>query len=257
MRRNAFTLIELLVVIAIIAILAAILFPVFAQARAAARKSTCLSNVKQLNLGMQQYISDYDERFPSWGWANRYTADSGGFWDNAIMPYVKNTQVYRCPDDILEWTHDEDLTRNGPDKGKNDQFVSFPGKAFWDKPNNPNYASYGINEGLTGGRKLAAVRSPAQYTMLGEGTAGFYNAWEDSSGGRDLLVAGRAAFSAQAAGCCMMWEERTAQDFKNVYGAQTEIASRHNGGTNLTYVDGHAKFTKWQLLTFGNLSPRN
>src|SRR5438876_11346932 len=100
-RREGFTLIELLVVIAIIAILAAILFPVFAQARAAARKTSCLSNMKQINLGMQQYIQDYDEKFPGWEWGDRYSEDSGSFWDNAIMPYVKNIKVFQCPDDVL------------------------------------------------------------------------------------------------------------------------------------------------------------
>jgi prepilin-type N-terminal cleavage/methylation domain-containing protein len=78
MRRRGFTLIELLVVIAIIAILAAILFPVFAQAREAARASSCLSNVKQLSLGMMMYVQDYDERFPNWNWTfNCYGGNNG------------------------------------------------------------------------------------------------------------------------------------------------------------------------------------
>src|SRR3954470_6189627 len=74
-RRHGFTLIELLVVIAIIAILAAILFPVFAQARDQARKTTCLSNTKQLGLGVMMYIQDYDEQFPTCG-ANWWDAIS-------------------------------------------------------------------------------------------------------------------------------------------------------------------------------------
>src|SRR5512142_2027300 len=100
--KRGFTLIELLVVIAIIAILAAILFPVFAQARESARTSTCLSNVKQLTLGMMQYVQDYDERFPGWDWGffcnggnNGAPRDSSAFWTMAIYPYVKNTGVYR------------------------------------------------------------------------------------------------------------------------------------------------------------------
>jgi prepilin-type N-terminal cleavage/methylation domain-containing protein/prepilin-type processing-associated H-X9-DG protein len=87
-RRNAFTLIELLVVIAIIAILAAILFPVFAQARDKARQATCLSNEKQLGLGLTMYVQDYDESFPM----SQYF-DSAGIpydWGNAIYPYIKN-----------------------------------------------------------------------------------------------------------------------------------------------------------------------
>jgi prepilin-type N-terminal cleavage/methylation domain-containing protein/prepilin-type processing-associated H-X9-DG protein len=93
--RRGFTLIELLVVIAIIAILAAILFPVFAKAREKARQSSCLSNVKQLSLGILQYTQDYDECFPY-----AYRIDSGGggeYWYGAITPYLKNTQVLYCP----------------------------------------------------------------------------------------------------------------------------------------------------------------
>jgi len=92
--RHGFTLIELLVVIAIIAILAAILFPVFARARENARKSTCQSNIKQLALGVLQYAQDYDERLPR----HCYQPASGSYtWVNAVQPYVKNMDVARCP----------------------------------------------------------------------------------------------------------------------------------------------------------------
>jgi prepilin-type N-terminal cleavage/methylation domain-containing protein/prepilin-type processing-associated H-X9-DG protein len=92
MRRKGFTLIELLVVIAIIAILAAILFPVFAKAREKARQSSCLSNTKQICLGFLQYAQDYDERLPGGN-----SSAGVGPWYNAIEPYLKNTQVLRCP----------------------------------------------------------------------------------------------------------------------------------------------------------------
>lgn len=96
-RIRAFTLIELLVVIAIIAILAAILFPVFARARESARRSSCSSNMKQLGLGLLQYTQDNDEKFPG---ADCYlTANNRGGWASAIYPYVKSSQVYVCPDD--------------------------------------------------------------------------------------------------------------------------------------------------------------
>jgi len=92
--KTAFTLIELLVVIAIIAILAAILFPVFAQAREKARAISCLSNLKQLGISVAMYVQDYDETFPmavpdAW-WPD---------WPTTVQPYVKNFQVFRCPDD--------------------------------------------------------------------------------------------------------------------------------------------------------------
>src|SRR3954469_8157623 len=94
-RRRAFTLIELLVVIAIIAILAAILFPVFAQAREAARKTQCLSNVKQIMTGILMYAQDYDEQLPQGTRAgvciNATTGVAGaGRWMHQIHPYVKN-----------------------------------------------------------------------------------------------------------------------------------------------------------------------
>jgi len=91
-RANGFTLIELLVVIAIIAILAAILFPVFARAREKAQQTSCLSNMKQLNLAFQQYVSDYDERFPRYEFASH-----SYYWEMAIYPYARNLGVYACP----------------------------------------------------------------------------------------------------------------------------------------------------------------
>jgi prepilin-type N-terminal cleavage/methylation domain-containing protein/prepilin-type processing-associated H-X9-DG protein len=94
---NGFTLIELLVVIAIIAILAAILFPVFARARENARRSSCQSNLKQLGLGIMQYTQDYDERMPA-STANN-GGDGGKALYNYINPYVKSLQIFKCPSD--------------------------------------------------------------------------------------------------------------------------------------------------------------
>ncbi len=93
--KSAFTLIELSVVIAIIAILAAILFPVFARARENARRSSCQSNLKQIGLGALQYTQDYDETLPPGALA----CSPGGItlWNGMLQPYVKSTQLFSCP----------------------------------------------------------------------------------------------------------------------------------------------------------------
>lgn len=98
--RQGFTLIELLVVIAIIAILAAILFPVFARARENARRASCQSNLKQIGLGLIQYAQDYDEGTPiisDTGPNPRYGRYAGTTWLDQIYPYVKSYQIYVCP----------------------------------------------------------------------------------------------------------------------------------------------------------------
>jgi len=99
-RPSAFTLIELLVVIAIIAILAAILFPVFARARENARRSSCQSNLKQIGLGFQQYLQDYDEKYPvtetNVAFGTNTAGNSVG-WGETLQPYLKSTQIYQCP----------------------------------------------------------------------------------------------------------------------------------------------------------------
>ena len=110
MRTRGFTLIELLVVIAIIAILAAILFPVFAKAREKARQASCLSNMKQLALGAKQYAADYDNRYPMggfapyancWGGCSKACGFVSTHWQSGamakLMPYVKNSQIFYCP----------------------------------------------------------------------------------------------------------------------------------------------------------------
>jgi prepilin-type N-terminal cleavage/methylation domain-containing protein len=105
--RKGFTLIELLVVIAIIAILAAILFPVFAKAREKARQTSCTSNLKQLGLGFIQYVQDYDEKWPGGIWAgtgnsNAHNDTNQAAWATQIYSYEKSTGVYKCPDDSTQ-----------------------------------------------------------------------------------------------------------------------------------------------------------
>ncbi len=97
LRRHGFTLIELLVVIAIIAILAAILFPVFARVRENARRTACQSNLKQIALGWMQYTQDYDERL--FGFYSGTVADQFT-WMRRLQPYMNSTQLLKCPSDL-------------------------------------------------------------------------------------------------------------------------------------------------------------
>ena len=112
MTRRGFTLIELLVVIAIIAILAAILFPVFARAREKARQTSCLSNVKQICLAVLMYAQDYDEMWPAHHrpvpatltYPGGQTTTSGLMWYAAVYPYINNIQIFNCPSSSYRWT---------------------------------------------------------------------------------------------------------------------------------------------------------
>lgn len=175
-RRRAFTLIELLVVIAIIAILASILFPVFAQAREAARKTSCGSNVRQLGTAYQLYVQDYDETYPPAfypGAAGQTQPNNFGQfrWPWLMLPYIKNMQLYRCPSESANFTH---ASCGG---GCLDPANPFYGYLWGLFPN------YGYNWGylapdataaapgagstsLSRGVSLAAVNAPAETVML-------------------------------------------------------------------------------------------
>ena len=146
-KSTGFTLIELLVVIAIIAILAAILFPVFARARENARRSSCSSNLKQIGLGMMQYLQDYDETFPV---AISGSEDTN--WANTIQPYVKSYQILQCPSES-----------NGPELsygqwGLSDYWVN---RYVCGWKYGPNYAEVGI--------KQAQLNASALVVLLGDG----------------------------------------------------------------------------------------
>src|SRR4051794_23854415 len=117
MRRRGFTLIELLMVIAVIAVLAAILFPVFVQTRAKANQAACLSNCRQLGTAVMQYAADYDEHYP----CAPYPAVIGDrlrlvWWADMIFSYVRSSAVYVCPSDPQE-TDLRRLTEDSPEQG--------------------------------------------------------------------------------------------------------------------------------------------
>ena len=144
-RRSGFTLIELLVVIAIIAMLAAILFPVFARARENARRSSCANNLKQIGIGMAQYFQDFDEYFPPAQPTNAAAPGQGATFVSLLRPYVKSSQVFICP------------------SGSRTLAVAAPavGDARWNAPT-PTWGSasqgnYGVNNNVIG---LSPAGSP-------------------------------------------------------------------------------------------------
>lgn len=148
--RRGFTLIELLVVIAIIALLAAILFPVFARARENARKSNCQSNIKQLGLSMKQYIQDYDEIFPTDGAA--VTAANVSGWAYTLQPYLKSEQLLQCPTE--------------PTKAPN-------GGGLADRAVLLGFTDYYYNFNLGSGQLSdAQVERSANVVLFGDGVAG-------------------------------------------------------------------------------------
>lgn len=222
---NAFTLIELLVVIAIIAILAAILFPVFGRARENARRTACLSNVKQWGLGLMQYIADYDEKFPTMG----YEGQPGGApepfrWYNVLTPYTKSTQLGACPSD-------SSTTNASGQQLRDAQGVEIPrfsylandymGGAIWE-----NGALKGFNP-----TSLASIVSPADTIFMTEGVRGFGVPYFAQDVGAFITGVGDPRG--------FTWANEN-----NLVEADRFNVIRHFDGANFLFSDGHAKYYK-------------
>jgi prepilin-type N-terminal cleavage/methylation domain-containing protein/prepilin-type processing-associated H-X9-DG protein len=248
MRRRAFTLIELLVVIAIIAILAAILFPVFAQARDKARQAACLSNMKQIGNGLMMYTQDFDEILP--------TAGHGGAnpnrWHAMILPYIKNggnaaasrgiSGVFVCPSrrsypmsatDALGYGNNANIMGWGDTTNPNQ---ATPSKSLAQIPNSAG--TFVIVEGsklpnatLTGPDNL----NPDRWFTLEETRTDF-----QVNAPGNFANNNATNYTAAADGSCNQCRRPI---------------PRHNGGMNVAYVDGHAKWEKWQ--NFLGISPTN
>ena len=165
-RAQGFTLIELLVVIAIIAILAAILFPVFGRARENARRSSCLSNQKQIGLAITQYAQDYDERYPSIGnGCGPFTYCAG--WHYLVQPYVKSVQVFKCPSNTSEGKSyaANPLAASGQSAEISNNYAAAAFRASYNDPNFTGEAFSGTNQP---GRLLAELEFPAQLIAVAE-----------------------------------------------------------------------------------------
>ncbi|HEY3397280.1 MAG TPA: prepilin-type N-terminal cleavage/methylation domain-containing protein [Armatimonadota bacterium] len=279
--RKGFTLIELLVVIAIIAILAAMLFPVFARARAKAQQSSCLSNEKQIGLGLMMYTSDNDETLPAaYYYVNGANSNNGYVqWSGMIMPYVKNQQIFVCPSHPLKGFAPTCFTTPPVDPPAGQ--VSLKAGVM---DNQAYRLSYTCNELLMPRKKFAAVPQQVVAQNTIDDTAGTIliaefapalNCLLDSSPtGGDAVKSHRPTSGVALAGGGVFDGETYAGGnlraltvdeanlaiaaalLNNAMG-QHHIAyispGAHNDGSNYVYADGHAK---WQKLA-ATLDPNN
>jgi prepilin-type N-terminal cleavage/methylation domain-containing protein/prepilin-type processing-associated H-X9-DG protein len=230
--RAGFTLIELLVVIAIIAILAAILFPVFAKVREKARQTACLSNEKQLGLSMIQYAQDYDETLPC-GTQLNFGGRLGAGWAGQVYPYVKSTGIFKCPDDLTTGNS----TATPP---------TFP-VSYAYNTNIPN--SYNAVKG-----QLAGFTSPAKTVLLSEcqgATAALTSPGEgatvnNAAGQFSPGSTGNTFFDGEGnIGLSGIVQGSTGYFVNNGNVLNLDIAQsigRHTNGANYVFSDGHAKY---------------
>jgi len=217
-----FTLIELLVVIAIIAILAAILFPVFARAREAARKTSCTSNMKQLGTAFALYLSDYDQRFPMAGWwdTGTYQAKEGaGEWNDAIYPYVKNAKAYTCPSSSDFQVEPQDWNHTATDYIMNNN----------------------INGGRAGGTE-SNIAAPADCVELIEG----HQDWDSGQNGICVTPFSNGALTGVKDIWCReysTWGNQSSFITSGLWATDTRVwgQPRHNGTVNVLFTDGHVK----------------
>jgi prepilin-type N-terminal cleavage/methylation domain-containing protein/prepilin-type processing-associated H-X9-DG protein len=265
--RSAFTLIELLVVIAIIAILAAILFPVFAQAREKARAISCLSNIKQIDLSWQMYLQDYDEQMvPMWNYTPDPVLVAAGagpydLWPQLLNPYTKNWQIYRCPD--------------GTDK--NGVWGSGP-KAWWGNWQGNSFIGYNYLElgdwfstaspaapcTTVVGISLANVDSPASTIAFTDSALQWtYDPTPTNSETGYPFVNAPAQYAAivPAPVTCTWYDGALGGfDWSNAAAPSPDFTgwtiNRHTSGINVGWVDGHAKFLHQAQLWQGtNVRP--
>ncbi len=217
---HGFTLIELLVVVAIIAILAAILFPVFGRARENARRTACLSNVKQIGLGLMQYAQDYDETFPA---RSISVGGSAVSWRQVIQPYLKSTQVAACPSNKRNEMQADAANANYPRIN-----ASYSGNVLPTPDVQPTCSSEGFfcRENRRG-RPVAAIETPTLLISVVESTrpsSDFDVTGGGATGQFGPLPTSNGCATYQAGASCLF--------------------AGHLGTTNFLFADGHAKAMK-------------
>jgi prepilin-type N-terminal cleavage/methylation domain-containing protein/prepilin-type processing-associated H-X9-DG protein len=224
--RKGFTLIELLVVIAIIAILAAILFPVFAQAREKARQATCLSNMRQMAMASRMYLSDYDDTV-----VPCYLYSSSSYlqvWPDLLVPYVKNAQLWYCPN----WSETYTYGRNTfpPGEGPGLKVLRWSlgcnNWHYWPGGNQSKPAvllgAMGVNRpGLVINSTEAEIENPANLIMAVDAIA--WELWTPPQ--HD-------------------WGNKVEKAHKSGGTQRGDVHLRHSGGFNAFFVDGHSKWMR-------------
>lgn len=236
---NAFTLIELLVVIAIIAILAAILFPVFAQAREKARQTACLSNEKQIGLAALTYAQDYDDTYPQLYYYSK--SPSSVHWMDLLYPYIKNSQVFTCPSRVGD-PKDPDGWLTYIYTGDAAAIAAAGGKR------NYHYGSYAINGtystglGSVIGAAMSDVKHPATTVFACESAIPLYPTNNDVDASTNFDWG-----QGNSAGYYQNWvvpgnpPKVSANSADRVYGP-------HFGRTNISWCDGHSSNMELRAL---------